>query len=442
MEQGARRVPPHSIEGERGVLGSIIIEPGKIPIVMEALREEDFYLQNNRIVYKAICDLYQQDSPIDLITLSSRLKEMGQISVVGGVEYLAELASTVPTAENVHTYIKIVYEKALIRKLIEVSSDISSKGYQGGEEVNAILEYSERKIFELTNRKSFRDYALIRDVLVDAFMQLENLYKNKGKVTGVPTGYIDLDNMTSGLQKSDFIIIAARPSMGKTAFALNVVQNASIKYKVPSIIFSLEMSKEQLVQRIICSEALIDSHRLRNGNLEDDDWTRLMDSMKPISQAPVYIDDSPGITVAEMRTKCRRLKAEKNLGLIMIDYLQLMQSSGKRENRQQEISEISRSLKGLARELNVPVIAMAQLSRAPDQRQEHRPMLSDLRESGSLEQDADIVSFLYRDEYYHPDTEKKNIGELIIAKHRNGATGTVELVWLGQFTKFCNKIRD
>ena len=442
MEFSGRKMLPHSIEAERGVLGSLMLDAEAIPKATEMLVVDDFYLQNHRVLYQCICSIYDLGVPVDLITLSTKLKEDGQLAVIGGIEYLAEISNAVPTAVNIQHYAKIVHEKALLRKLIEVSTEIAAKGYKGGEELNDILEYSEKEIFKISQSKTSREYSPIDEVVHDAFTQIENLYLNRGKVTGVGTGFADLDSLTSGLQRSDFVIIAARPSMGKTALALNIVQNASIKNRIPSIVFSLEMSKEQLVQRILCSEAMIDGSKLRTGSLESEDWDRLIDAMDPISESPIYIDDTPGITISEIRSKCRRLKLEKNLGIVLIDYIQLMQSSGNKENRQQEISEISRSLKSIARELNIPVIAMAQLSRAPDQRQDHRPILSDLRESGSLEQDADIVAFLYRDEYYHPDTEKKNIGELIISKHRNGPTGTVELVWLKQFTKFCNMERE
>jgi replicative DNA helicase len=314
-------------------------------------------------------------------------------------------------------------------------------GYEEGRDVEEVLDEAERMIFEIAQRRSMEGFASIRDVVIETFDMIEQLYKNKGRMTGVPTGFLDLDEMTSGFQPSDLIIIAARPSMGKTSFALNIAQYAAIREKVPVAIFSLEMSKEQLVQRMLCAEAHIDSHKLRTGNLDEDDWPKLARAMGPLSEAPIFIDDTPGINIMEMRAKARRLKAEKGLGLILIDYLQLMQGRGNSENRQQEISEISRSLKALARELRVPVVALSQLSRAPEMRQDHRPILSDLRESGSQEQDSDLVAFLYRDEYYHPDTDKKNIAEVIIAKQRNGPTGVIELVWLDKYTKFANKAK-
>ena len=440
MDIGALgRIPPQSLEAEQSVLGSMLIDKEVIPVVMEILRSEDFYRPDHKEIYDVIIELFDRAQPIDLITVSERLKLHGKLELVGGLEYLTNMATVVPTTANVKHYAKLVEEKALLRKLIKTSSDIVDLGYAAGEEVSYILDKAEQGIFDILQKRSSQGFVPIKDVLVDTFNKLEELYNNKGHVTGIPTGFNDLDFKTSGLHNSDLILIAARPAMGKTAFALNVAQYAAVHGRVPVAIFSLEMSKEQLVNRMLCSEAMVDSSKMRTGNLEDNDWQKVARALAPLSEAPIFIDDTPGISITEIRAKCRRLKLEHNLGLVVIDYLQLMQGSrSKSENRQQEISEISRSLKILAKEINIPVITLSQLSRASETRTDHRPILSDLRESGAIEQDADIVMFLYRDDYYNPETEKKNIAEVILAKHRNGSTGTVELVWLGQYTKFAN----
>ncbi len=432
------RVPPQNAEAERSVLGSMLLDKEVIPIVTELLRNDDFYREDNREIYEAILDLFDHGEPIDLITVSDQLKTRGSLEKAGGLEYLAALADAVPTTSNVKYYAGIVEEKSVLRKLIKASSEIIEMGYGEADEASYVLDKAERNIFDVLQKRNTRGFTHIKDVLVDTFNMLEKLYNSKGKFTGVPTGFSDLDEYTSGFQKSDLILIAGRPSMGKTAFALNIAQYAAVHYKIPVAVFSLEMSKEQLVTRMLCSEVMIDSQRMRTGRLDDEDWKKIAISLGPLSEAPVYIDDSAGITITEIRAKSRRLKLEKNLGLVIIDYLQLMQGGGRSENRQQEISEITRSLKILAKEINVPVITLSQLSRAPETRTEHRPVLSDLRESGAIEQDADIVMFIYRDELYNPDTDKKGIAELIIAKHRNGSTGTVELKWLGEYTKFAN----
>lgn len=433
------RIPPQSIEAEQSVLGSMLIDKEVIPVVMEILKAEDFYRPDHREIYEVIIELFDKAQPIDLITVSERLKLHGKLELVGGLEYLSNIATAVPTTANVRNYSKIVEEKALLRKLIRASSDIVDLGFTASEEVSVILDKAEQGIFDILQKRSSQGFVPIKDVLVDTFSKLEELYNNKGTITGIPTGFTDLDFKTSGLHNSDLILIAARPAMGKTAFALNLAQNAAVQSHVPVAVFSLEMSREQLVNRMLCSEAMVDSNRMKTGKLEDNDWQKVAKALGPLSDAPIYIDDTPGISITEIRAKCRRLKLEHNLGLVIIDYLQLMQGSrSKSENRQQEISEISRSLKILAKEINVPVITLSQLSRAPEARTDHRPILSDLRESGAIEQDADIVMFLYRDDYYNPETEKKNIAEVIIAKHRNGSTGTVDLVWLGQYTKFAN----
>jgi replicative DNA helicase len=433
------RIPPQSIEAEQSVLGSMLIDKEVVPVVMEILKPEDFYRPDHKEIYDVIIELFDRAQPIDLITVSERLKLHGKLELVGGLEYITNIATEVPTTANVKHYAKIVEEKALLRKLIKASSDIVDLGFSASEEVPFILDKAEQNIFDILQNRSSQGFVPIKDVLVDTFGKLEELYNNKGNITGIPTGFADLDFKTSGLHNSDLILIAARPAMGKTAFALNLAQNAAIHSNVPVAIFSLEMSREQLVNRLLCSEAMVDSNRMKTGKLEDNDWQKVAKALGPLSEAPIFIDDTPGVSITEIRAKCRRLKLEHNLGLVIIDYLQLMQGSrSKSENRQQEISEISRSLKILAKEINVPVITLSQLSRAPEARTDHRPILSDLRESGAIEQDADIVMFLYRDDYYNPETEKKNIAEVILAKHRNGSTGTVELVWLGQYTKFAN----
>jgi len=439
MDLGSfRRVPPQNIEAEQSVLGSMLLDKEVIPVVTEILKSEDFYRADHKEIFEAIMDLFDAGEPIDLITVSEQLKLRGTIDNIGGLEYLTNIASAVPTTANAKHYAKIVEEKSTLRKLIKASSEIVNMGYEASEELSYIVDKAEKSIFDVLQKRGTQGFSPIKDVLVDTFNKLEELYNNKGHITGIPTRFVDLDHKTSGLHNSDLILIAARPAMGKTAFALNIAQNAAIYSGVPVAIFSLEMSKEQLVSRILCSEAMVDSQKVKTGKLEDEDWKKIARALGPLSEAPIYIDDTPGISISEIRAKCRRLKLEKNLGLVVIDYLQLMQGRGRSESRQQEISEISRSLKILAKELNVPVITLSQLSRAAEQRADHRPILSDLRESGAIEQDADIVMFLYRDDYYNPDTDKKNIAEVILAKHRSGSTGTIELTWLGAYTKFAN----
>lgn len=432
------RVPPQSIEAEQSVLGASLLDKEVLSSITEIIDVSDFYRDDHKEIFEAIMDLYERGEPIDLITVSEQLKIRGSLDAVGGLEYLTGLVNAVPTTANAKHYAKIVEEKSILRKLIKISSEIINMGYEQAEEVEYILDKAEKGIFDISQGRNSQGFAQIKDVLIETFDRLEELYNSKGSVTGIPTGFIDLDHKTAGLHNSDLILIAARPAMGKTSFALNIAQYAAIHSQVPVAIFSLEMSKEQLVNRMLCCEAMVDAQRMRTGQLEDSDWQKIAKALGPISDAPIFIDDTPGVTAAEIRAKCRRLKIEKDLGLVVIDYLQLMQGRGRSENRQQEISEISRSLKILAKEINVPVIALSQLSRAPELRGDHRPILSDLRESGAIEQDADIVMFLYRDDYYNPETEKKNVAEVIIAKHRNGSTGTVELAWLGQYTKFAN----
>lgn len=438
MSLAMDRVPPHNLDAEQSVLGSMLLDQEAVFKAMEIIRSEDFYRDAHRLIFDAICQLADRSEPVDIVTVAEELRQRGQLDKVGGAAYIATLSGIVPTAANVEYYARIIREKSLLRALISAATRIAQLGYEGEAEADEILLQAEKLIYDLSQRKASRAFATMHEILMGTFDRIEYLYQKKGDVTGVPTGFIDLDRMTSGLQPSDLIIVAARPAMGKTSFCLNIAQHAAIKAGVPVAIFSLEMSKEQLVQRMLCSEAMVDQHRLRTGQLTEQDWPRLVRAVGPMAQAPIFIDDTVGISVLEMRAKCRRLKAEHGLGLIIIDYLQLMQGSRRSESRQQEISEISRALKGLARELNVPVIALSQLSRAVEQTHDKRPNLSHLRESGAIEQDADIVSFIYREEYYNPDTEKKGIAEIIIAKHRNGPVGSVELGFLNEFTKFVN----
>ena len=440
------RVPPQNIEAEQSVLGAMLIEKEAIPKVMEILRDTDFYREAHRVIFNAMLELYNKNEAVDMITVTEILKRDNKLEDVGGIAYVTSLANTVPTAANVTYHASIIEEKSILRQLVSVSTQIASMGYEANDDVKNIIDSAESKILEISNRKKTADFTPINEIVLDSFKSIEALMGNKNGLTGLPTGFEDLDNLTSGLHGSDFIILAARPSMGKTAFALNVVQNVAIRAAkkvggAPKTVafFSLEMSKEQLVQRMLCAEANIDSQRLRIGELRDEDWAMLINTADTLSSANIYIDDTAGITAMDMRSRARRLKAEHGLDLIVVDYLQLMQGSGKKNNngdRQQEVSEISRSLKALARELDVPVIALSQLSRSVEARQVKRPMLSDLRESGSLEQDADIVAFLYREDYYNPETENKNITELIIAKHRNGPVDTVNLFFHKQYTKF------
>ena len=437
MELG--KVPPHDIEAEQAIIGSMLTDRDAVISAIEILRPDDFYREDNKTIYEAILNLYNRSEPIDIITVRAELEAMGKIDNVGGLEYLAELPEKVPTTANAMKYIKIVEEKSSLRKLIKTANEIIELGFNPTEDVDDIMEGAEKKIFNIMQDKEQKGYSPLKDVLVESFTKLEELYNRKQHITGVPSGFTDLDFKTAGFHGSELILIAARPAMGKTAFALNIATNAALRAKVPVAVFSLEMSKEQLVNRILCSESMVDSNKVRTGKLEESDWTKLAETIGPLSEAEMYIDDTPGINIMEIRAKCRKLKIEKNIGLVVIDYLQLIQGTGRRGgSREQEISEISRSLKILAKELDVPVIALSQLSRAAEQRPDHRPMLSDLRESGAIEQDADIVMFLYRDDYYNPDTEKKGVAEVIIAKHRGGSTGTIELVWLGSYTKFVN----
>ncbi|MBD2847995.1 replicative DNA helicase [Paenibacillus sp. IB182496] len=431
------RIPPQNLEAEQAVLGAILLQGEALITAMERLRSEDFYSGAHQLIFDAMVELGENNEPIDLVTLTAHLQDQQQLEEIGGVSYLAKLAGGVPTAANIDHYAQIVEEKAMLRRLIRTATQIVSNGYAAADDVGRLLGEAEQRIMELSNRRSSSGFVSIRDVLMEVFDRVEQLYTNKGGATGIPSGFSDLDRMTSGFQRNDLIIVAARPSVGKTAFALNIAQNVGVRARETVAIFSLEMSAAQLVQRMICAEANVDAGRMRTGYLEGDDWEKLTMAIGSLSEAEIYIDDTPGITVADIRAKCRRLKKERGLGMILIDYLQLIAGRGKAgENRQQEVSEISRTLKQIARELEVPVIALSQLSRGVEQRQDKRPMMSDLRESGSIEQDADIVAFLYRDDYYDKESEKKNIIEIIIAKQRNGPVGTVELAFLKNFNKF------
>ena len=439
------RVPPQNIEAEQSVLGAMLIDKEAIAKTTEILSAEDFYREAHRVIFSAMLEIYNKNEAVDMITVTDILRRDNKLEDVGGIAYITSLANVVLTAANVKYHAEIVAEKSVLRQLVKVSTEIAAMGYEANDEVGVLLDTAESRILEISNRKKRADFTPISAVLMDSVQNIEKLLNNKGGLTGIPTGFNDLDKLTSGLHPSDFIILAARPSMGKTALALNIVQNVALRAHKrvggdPRSVafFSLEMSKEQLVNRMLCAEANIDSQRLRIGEMKEDDWTHLWDACDVMSKAKIYIDDTAGITVMDMRSRARRLKAEHGLDLIVVDYLQLMQGSGKRNtsgDRQQEVSEISRSLKALARELDVPVLALSQLSRGVEARQVKRPMLSDLRESGSLEQDADIVAFLYREDYYNPETENKHT-ELIIAKHRNGPVDTVNLFFHKQFTKF------
>ncbi|GAA0079232.1 replicative DNA helicase [Clostridium sp. CTA-5] len=438
MENQIMRSLPQSIEAEQSVIGSMIIDKTAIAKTLEHLEEEDFYRDGHKIIFRAILDMFKKDIAIDLVTLLEHLKSIDMLERAGGVTYISEISSSVPTTANLTSYIKIVEEKSILRKLIKASTSIIEESYNKQGEVEDVLDIAEKKIFDIAEKKTSKDFEPLSDVLERGFLEIERLFNNKGEITGVGSGFSDLDAKTSGFQKGDMVLIAARPSMGKTTFALNIAEHAALREGKSVVIFSLEMSKEQLAYKLLCSEANVDMLRLRTGELDDKDWENIAKATGPLSKAKVYIDDTAGVSVMEMRSKCRRLKIEYGIDLIVIDYLQLMSGSSGSDNRQQEVSEISRSIKALAKEMECPVIALSQLSRAPEQRADHRPMLSDLRESGSIEQDADVVMFLYRDEYYNKETEDRNMAECIIAKQRNGPVGTAKLAWLGQYSKFGN----
>ena len=439
-----KRVPPHSIEAEQSVVGAMLMDKDAITTASEIISGEDFYQTAYGVVVDSVVELFNEGKPVDLITLQNRLKEKDVPEEISSLEFVRDLVAAVPTSANIKYYAEIVAEKSLLRKMIKMNDEITNACYLAKEPVEAIMERTEKQVFELVQNRGASDYVPIRQVVLNALEKIEKASKSKGTVTGIPTGFIDLDYKTSGFQPSDFILVAARPSMGKTAFVLNIAQHVAFRQNKTVAIFSLEMSKEQLVNRLFSLESYVDAQLLRTGNLKDSDWEKLIEGAGTIGKSNLIIDDTPGISISELRSKCRKYKLEPGLDMIIIDYLQLMSGSvGKRsDSRQQEISDISRSLKAVARELNVPVISLSQLSRAVEQRPDHRPMLSDLRESGAIEQDADVVMFIYRDDYYHKDTEHVNEAEIIIAKQRNGPIGTVTLTWLPQYTKFANSQRQ
>ena len=438
MEAPIMRSLPQSLEAEQSVIGSMIIDKSAIAKALEKLKEEDFYRDGHKVIFKAIRDMFSKDMAVDLVTLLEYLKSTDTLEKAGGVTYITEVSSSVITTANLEAYIKIVEDKSLLRKLIKSATNIIEESYNKQDKVDDVLDLAQKRIFDLAEKQGSSDYEPLSNVLERGFLEIERLFNNKGSITGVGSGIRDLDAKTSGFQKGDMVLIAARPSMGKTTFALNIAEHAALREGKSVVVFSLEMSKEQLAYKLLCSEANVDMLKLRTGNLDDDDWERIARATGPLSKAKIYIDDTAGMSVMEMRSKCRKIKMEHGIDMILIDYLQLMSGSSQSESRQQEVSEISRSIKALAKEMECPVIALSQLSRAPEQRADHRPMLSDLRESGSIEQDADVVMFLYRDEYYNKETEEKNIGECIIAKQRDGPVGTVKMAWIGSQSKFAN----
>lgn len=433
-----KRISPHSIEAEQSVIGSMIMDKDAIVTVSEILIAEDFYQNQYGVLFDAMVELFNEGKPVDLVTLQNRLKEKELPPELSSLEFIRDLVAAVPTSTNAKYYANIVKEKAILRKLIKVTEGIANECYLSKEPVEVILEDTEKKVFDIVQNRSSSDFVSIDKIVLQSLESIEAASKSKGSVTGVATGFYDLDYRTAGLQPSDLILVAARPSMGKTAFVLNIAEYVAVKSHVCTAIFSLEMSKDQLVKRMLAMNSRVDSQAIRSGELKDEDWGKLVESVKTIGNSKLIIDDTPGISIAELRSKCRKFKLEHNLGLVIIDYLQLMTGNRKSESRQQEVSEISRSLKALAREINAPIIALSQLSRAVEQRPDKRPMLSDLRESGAIEQDADVVMFIYRDDYYNHDTEEPGVAEIIIGKQRNGPTGTVKLGWQANFTKFVN----
>lgn len=435
--EGQAKSLPQNIEAEQLVLGAMINEKTAIADGAEMLNSDDFYRESHRIIFSTIIEMFadRNNPAVDMITLIDKLKSTGRLESVGGITYISNLANSIATTINLSSYIRIVKDKAILRKLIRSASEIIDESYNKQDEVFKVMDSAQRKIFDVSQNEIKSDYEAIGTVLARSVEQLEKMFTTLGNITGVSSGFPELDDKTSGFQKSDMILIAARPSMGKTTFALNLAQHAALREGKSVVIFSLEMSKEQLAQKLLCAEANVDMLAFRTGNLQEKDWENIAKASGPLGNSKIFIDDTASLGVMEMRSKCRRIKLEHGVDMVVIDYLQLMSGSGS-ESRQQEVSEISRSIKALAKEMSCPVIALSQLSRAPEQRADHRPMLSDLRESGSIEQDADIVMFLYRDEYYNKETEDKNVAELIIAKQRNGPTGTVKLAWLGQYSKF------
>lgn len=436
------KVLPNDTIAEQAVLGSMLVDKDAVVAAAELLVPDDFYREDNKEIYAAMLELYGLGKEVDSITLMEQLKLRSSLEKVGDIAYISSLIDSVPTTSNIESYVKIVEEKSVLRKLIKVGNDILKMGYSQSEEVDAVIEKTEKEVFDVLQNRNTNGYASMKEVLISTFDNIEKMYQNKGQVSGIESGFIDLDQKISGLNPGALIIVAARPAMGKSAFVLNIANFVAQHAKTPVMIFSLEMSKEEIGNRILAAEAEVDSMKIKNGNdLESEDWLKLGEASGRLSDIPLYIDDTPGLSSAELRAKCRKAKLEKGIGLVIIDYLQLMESKAASSSRQQEISEISRSLKILAKELQVPVIALSQLSRATESRVDHKPMLSDLRESGAIEQDADIVMFIHREDYYNPDTEKKNVAEIILAKNRSGSTGSVELAWQGQYTKFANLYR-
>ncbi len=434
------RIPPQNLVAEQSVLGAMLIDKAAIAKSVEKLKRDSFYRDAHTYIYESILELFDRGEPVDLVTVTENLRKNGKLDAIGGSVYISDLINSVPTSANVEYYAKIVEEKAILRRLIEAGTHIVQEAFQEPEHVDQVLDRAEKSIFNIALRKSSEGFSKIDNILKSVLDRIDSLYGKNQNITGIPTGFTDLDNMTAGFQNSNLIIIAARPSVGKTALALNMAQNTAIRFNVPVAIFSLEMSKEQLAQRMLCSEAEVNALQLKTATLPDRGWKKLTKALSKLSEAPIFIDDSSSITSTEIRAKCRRLKIDRGLGMVIIDYMQLMQGRGGRnENRVQEISEIARSLKTLARELDIPVIALSQLSRAVEQRPDKIPRLSDLRESGEIEQTADVVMFIHRDDYYNPQSERGNVAELIMAKQRNGPVGVVELVFRKEITKFCNK---
>ena len=433
------RIPPHNEEAERSVLGAAMLNKEVLFDILEEVKEDDFYNESHKEIFRAIWELYRKNSAVDMLTVCEELKSRQSLDMVGGRAYIATLTAEVPSTANGREYAKIIAEKAIMRQMIRTAEDITEKGYESKMAAREILDYAESGIFQIAQMRQKNDYTKIQDVLLENLKIIDAAAQNKDKITGIPTGFHDLDEKTSGLQRSDLIIVAARPGMGKTAFALNIAQQSAVKHGTSAIIFSLEMSKEQLGQRLLAMQARVEMQKLKQGDLDRKDWDRVSLGVDELNNSKIVIDDTPGISLMEMRNKCRRLKAEQGLDLIVVDYLQLMTFEGKTDNRQQEISALSRNMKLLAREMNCPVILLSQLSRAPELRQDKRPMLSDLRESGSIEQDADVVIFLYRDDYYNENTEKPGVCEVNIAKHRSGPTDKIELTWVSRYTKFSDK---
>lgn len=437
------RIPPNSIESEQCIIGSILLDGDSMITVSDILKSEDFYSSSHRVIFDCMKELGEERTPIDIITVSEKLKSKGYLEDVGGVNYLTSTTTMVPTTSNVKAYAETVKQKAVLRNLIKASNEIISMGYSEDDDINEILNKAEKRIFDISQDRVVSDFNPISSVLVDVYSQIEDVYSKGSELTGVDTGFADLNKKLGGLHKSDLVLVAARPGMGKTAFALNLVANAAIKSSASVAVFSLEMSKEQLVQRLISSQSNVPLSNIAKGKIADNEWSKIMDGMKVLSKAKIFIDDTPGIKVSEIRSKCRKLKIEQGLDMVMIDYLQLMEADGRNESRQQEVSKISRALKILAKEMNCPVVALSQLSRNTESGKDHMPKLSDLRDSGAIEQDADIVMFIYRDEYYNPvETEKKNIADIKIAKNRHGETCDIELVWIGEIQKFKDRMKE